>query len=137
MNIIVQIPHTGISSLARGKAHERLGKPCAQLAGRLSDRALESKVRMVSDGMALVLLPQASGRGPAKLLFLIASTRSSGNAPALPQASGRPPARNTRALFALLTQINMTRDRPHPGGACTGREESKPMRRLLLAAAFT
>ena len=74
------------------RAHERLDKPWDQLAGRLPLSLLESMVRMVREGRALEELPQAGGRGPCRLLFLIASTRSLGNAPAPPHASGSVPA---------------------------------------------
>ena len=74
------------------RAHERLEKPWDQVAGRLPLKWLESRVRIVREGRALELFPQAAGNWPPRLLFRMASTRSRGNADALPHASGKPPA---------------------------------------------
>ena len=72
-------------------AHERAGQPADHEGGSGPDSLLASRERIVSEGSAVLLFPQAVGSDPSRLLLFAASTLSAGNAPGLPHDAGRLP----------------------------------------------
>lgn len=87
---------------SRAGAHERLGQPDAHEGGSGPDSLLESRERIVSEGSALLELPQAAGNAPSRLLLFAAITLSAGNAPGLPHDPGSLPAHKSLPLGSSL-----------------------------------